>query len=248
MPFSRIALTTIACGVAVAVLALAARAAEAPAPVPVVHLTGGVTPSRPPIPPGTPLSLQLHVRFSSNPLGANFVLQGVDLRFSTKARFNGALFPSCSAQRLRAAHGNLHVCPKGSRVGGGTAAGRAVTFGISGSGKLAIFNGPGGKSLTFNFSLIHPVQLNVTWSDPIVRLDGGRTILIRERDPMELQSILDSDIVVTRIDIHTGATRVVHGRRRGYIEAGNCGHGGTLHNTYYFKGGATTTTELHGAC
>jgi hypothetical protein len=243
MPISRIACTIVACAAAVVLLAFAARAADAPAPV--VKLTGGITPSHLPIPPGTPLSVHLHMRFSSDPPGGDFVLQGVDLRWPVaEARFNGRLFPSCSARRLRAAHGNLRACPQRSQIGGGSAAGRAVKFGISGSGRLALFNGPGGKSFTLNFSVVHPVALNVTWSDPITVVNGGRTILVRERDPIELQSILDSDIVATRIDLNAGATRVVHGRRRGYFEARDCGHGDALRAKYYFKGGATASAQV----
>jgi hypothetical protein len=245
MPISRIALTTIACAAVVALLAFAARAADAPAPVPVVHLTGGVTPSRPSLPPGTPLHLHLHVRFTSDPPGTDYVFQGVDLLFHTDDRFNGALFPSCSATRLRRAHGNLRVCPQGSKVGVGSGTGHAL--GITASGRLSLFNGPGGKSLTVNFSIVHPVNLNVTWSDAITYRPANHTILIRERDPVTLQSIIGNDIVATRLDVDAGAIRIVDGRRRGYIEAGRC-HGSTLNSTYYFKGGLTTTAEMRSAC
>jgi hypothetical protein len=245
MPISRIVYTVVACAAAVVLLAFTARAADAPAPVPVVKLTGGVTPSHKPIPAGMPLSVHLHMRFSSDPPGANFVLQGVDMQWpAAEARFNGALFPSCSARRLRAAHGSPRACPRGSQIGDGSAAGLAVKFGISGSGRLALFNGPGGKSFTVNFSVVHPVALNVTWSDPVAVVDGGHTILVRERDPIELQSILDSDIAVTRIDLNAGATRIVHGRRRGYFEARACGHGDELRTKYYFKGGATANAKV----
>jgi hypothetical protein len=247
MPISRIAYTVVACAAAVVLLAFTARAADAPAPVPVVTMTGSETPSRPPIAPGTALGVHMHIRFSSNPPGGNFVLQGVDFRFHSDAHLNGALFPSCSASRLRAHNGDLHICPKGSLIGSGSAAGRAVSLGISASGKLTMFNGPGGKSVTLNFSLIQPAFINVTWSDAVIVTPSKHMILIRERDPVELQSVLDSDIDVTRIDLDIAATRIVHGQRRGWIEAGRC-HGGSLVSTYFFKGGITTTAGLKGPC
>lgn len=243
----RIALTMIGCAAAIVLVALGARAAQTPASVPVVTMTGRVTPSRPPIPPGTPLCVRLHVVFSSSPVGGDFVLQGIDFKIHTDARLNGKLFPSCSVKRLLAAHGNLRACPKGSQIGDGTAGGRAVALGVSATGRLAIFNGPGGRSFTANFSLLQPAAINVTWSDPIHYLHGGRTIFIREREPPEFQTVLGSDIDVTKLDFGLSATRIVHGKRRGYVEAGRC-HGGTIDTTYFFRGGATTSTKLTGAC
>jgi hypothetical protein len=246
MPISRIAYTVVACAAAVVLLAFAARA-DAPAPVPVVTMTGSETPGHLPIAPGTPLGVHLHIRFSSNPPGGDFVLLGDDFRFHSDARINGALFPSCSASRLRAANGNLRVCPKGSQIGGGSAAGRAVALNLTAGGKLTMFNGPGGKSVTLNFSLVQPAFINATWSDPIIVSRARHTILIRERDPVELQSVLGGDVDVTRIDLNVGATRIVNGRRRGWVEAGRC-HGGSVVSTYFFKGGVTTTAGLKGPC
>lgn len=245
---NRIALTTIAGAAAVVLLAFGARAAQAPAPVPVVTMTGHVTPSRQPIPPGTPVRLRLHVVFSSNPVGGDFVLQGIDFMIHSDARLNGALFPSCSVSRLLAAHGDLHVCPKGSQIGDGTASGRAVALGVSATGRLAIFNGPGGKSFTANFSLLQPAMINVTWSDPIVYVHSRRTILIHEREPPEFQTVLGSDIDVTKLDFGLSATRIVHGKRRGYVEAGRCHRRTAIDTTYFFRGGATTSTKLTSAC
>ncbi len=247
MPISRIAFTTLACAAVVALLAFAARAAQAPKEVPVVTITGHVTPGRLPIAPGTPLFLHLGFGFSSNPPGGDFVLQRTELLFGTESVMNGTLFPSCSARRLRAANGFLGVCPKASKVGSGSATGRAVALGISSTGRLTLFNGPGGRSLTMNLSVVRPAQINATWSAPIVNMNGGRSVKVTVPVPAQLQSILGGDIDVTHIDVTTGATRVVHGRRHGYFEARHC-HGGTLHGRFLFKGGITTTAAVNGAC
>jgi hypothetical protein len=112
--------------------------------------------------------------------------------FGKGARFNGKLFPSCSAAKLRAAHGRLSVCPPGSKIGTGVATGRAVAVGITSSGKMNIFNGPGGRSIVLNFVVINPALINATFQAPIVRVHG-RYAFKQATVPPELQRILDGD-------------------------------------------------------
>ncbi len=231
--------------VAAATLAALAPAADAPVARPVVTISADVSPSTRPLPPGTPLTLRLSTRFSSEPAGGNFVLQRADFLFGKGARMNGALFPSCSAAKLVAAHGRLSVCPEGAKVGTGIATGRAVAVGVTSSGKLTIFNGPGGRSLTLNMVVIHPALINATFSAPIVRLHGGRyAFKLSSSVPPELQTILEGDVVVTRLDITTGATRTIDGRRRGYIEATTCPRGGSaVHGEFSFNQDASAVVD-----
>src|SRR4051794_32402521 len=127
MPWFRtFRLACVAAALALVAMAGGAPAADAPASRPVVTMSAQVAPSARPIPPGTPLTLRLHTGFASVPAGGNFVLQHAEYRFGNGARFNGELFPSCSAAKLRRAHGRLSVCPKGSKIGHGVATGRAV--------------------------------------------------------------------------------------------------------------------------
>lgn len=238
---------------ALAALAIeaAAPAADAPAPRPVVTMTAQVSPSRRPIPKDAPLTLRLSTRFASVPAGGNFVLQRADYLFGRGARFNGAIFPSCSAAKLRAAHGRLSACPEGSKVGFGIATGRAVSVGVTSSGKLTIFNGPGGRSIVLNIVVVNPALVNATFEAPIVRLHGGRyAFKLSTVVPPELQTILEGDIVVTSIDIVTGATRVIGGRRRGYYEAASCPrHGGSaIHGDFRFNQGAGARADLSVVC
>jgi len=239
-----------AAGLAACAVATVAPAAEAPAPRPIVTITARVTPSRPPIPPGTPLATTLRTAFRSVPEGGNFVLQRAEYRFGRGARFNGALFPSCSAAKLRRAHGRLSVCPKGSRVGHGVATGRAVAVGVRSSGRLTIFNGPGGRSIVLNFVVVNPALINATFEAPLVRLHGGRyAFKLSSAVPPQLQRILDGDVVVERLDITAGATLTIGGRKRGYFEAVACPpHGSAIHGDFQFNQGASATADLKVVC
>jgi len=249
MPKLRICVATAT--LAALVIAAVASAADAPAPRPVVTISAQVSPGQRPIPRGTPLTLRLNTTFESVPAGGNFVLLHADYMFGKGARFNGRLFPSCSAARLRAAHGRLSACPPGSKIGTGVATGRAVAVGITSSGRMTIFNGPGGRSIVLNFVVINPALINATFQAPIVRVHGGRyAFKLSTSVPPELQRILDGDVVVQRIDISTGATRMIDGRRRGYYEAGSCPqHGGSaIHGDFEFNQGASAVADESVVC
>ncbi|HEU4701330.1 MAG TPA: hypothetical protein VFS37_02530 [Conexibacter sp.] len=237
-------------GLAGSGIATATPAAEAPAPRPVVTLRAQVSPSGSTLAPGTSLTTTLRTRFRSVPAGGDFVLQRAEYRFGRGARFNGALFPSCSAAKLRKAQGRLSVCPKGSRVGHGVATGRAVAVGIRSSGRLTIFNGPGGRSIVLNFLIVNPALINATFEAPIVRLRGGRyAFKLSSAVPPELQRILDGDVVVEGLDVTTGATLRIGGRMRGYFEAVACPkHGSAVHGDFQFNQGASATADVRVAC
>ncbi len=239
-----------ACGLVVATAAAIAPAAEAPAPRPVVTLTARVSPSRLPIPRGTPMTLKLKTDFSSVPAGGNFVLQHAEYRFGRGARFNGTLFPSCSAARLRRAQGRLSACPKGSRVGSGVATGRAVAVGIRSSGRLTVFNGPGGRSVVLNVVVVTPALINATFEARIVRLHGSRyAFKLSSAVPPELQRVLDGDVVVERLDVTAGATLRIGGRMRGYFEATTCPpHGSAVHGDFQFNQGRSARADLKVVC
>ncbi len=235
---------------AVCALGAVASAAEAPAPRPVVTISAHVSPTQRPLPQGTPLTLRLNTTFKSVPAGGNFVLQHAEYMFGEGARFNGKLFPSCSAAKIRAAHGRLSVCPPGSKIGTGLATGRAVAVGVTSSGTMTIFNGPGGRSIVLNFVVLNPALINATFQAPIIRPHGGRyAFKLATSVPPELQRILDGDVVVQRIDISTGATRTIGGRRRGYFEAGTCPkHGSAIHGEFQFNQGMSAVVDQSIRC
>lgn len=230
-------------------LAVAAPAADAPEPV--VRLSASVVPGRLPIPDGTPMTLTLDTRFSSEPAGGSFVLQSAEYFFGRGATYNWRLFPTCSAAKLEAARGRLSACPRASRIGSGFAAGTAVSVGVRSRASIAIFNGPGGRSVTMNVVVVNPAYINETLSVPITRLRGGGryTFKISSTLPEEFKTILDGDIVVSRLYFRTGATRMIDGARRGLFEAKDCPRSGSpVRAEYVFDHGRTASDELTLVC
>ena len=231
-------------------LAVAAAAPVSSGPVPVVKLIGTVFPSKGKIKAGTSLTVRIDTRISSVPPGGDLVLHDLDYMFPRGAVTNGRLFPSCSVARIKAAHGVLSVCPKGSQIGSGIATGTAVAIGVKSHGKLTLFNGPGGKSVTMNIDIEHPALIDETWSGPLVKLHGKYALKLSVKIPPTLHTILGGDIVTSDIDVTVGATRVIHGVKRGYTEAVNCpvGGKGPFHADFTFNQDTKASADSTLAC
>lgn len=255
----RVARIAVAAGAATLIAAAAAPAASAPgltaslkASVSPNHLVGGpFSPNR-----GMPIKLSYKATIH-HPSDSTYELTRVVVKFPAGvAKPNGNLFPSCSAAKLRAARGNLHVCPSGSKIGKGVAVGTAVNIGVTSTGTLTLFNGPHGKSITFNVNITQPALINDSFDAKLVKTGGKYGYVLTNVIPSDLQTILDGPIVVRSISVTTFATRVVHGVRRGYIEAYKCpkSHKAPIHSDFFFTQGvapfatATTSADTNISC
>jgi uncharacterized protein (DUF58 family) len=151
--------------------------------------------------------------------------------------------------RLRAARGRLSSCPKGSKVGSGAATATAVALGITSSGRLTLFNGPGGRTFTINVRVTNPAAIDATFSARFLRLGGRYVLKLATKIPDSLKTVLGSDIVIKKLDVTTGATYVVDGVRRGYFEAQRCpASGSAVHGDFAFGGGAEASAHTTVAC
>ena len=205
---------------------------------------------------GTPFTLRLDSRINQ-PEGTIFVLKGIKYQLpgGKLAKTNGAIFPSCKASVLQRARGQLNKCPAGSKVGTGVARGRAVDLDITSTGKITIFNGPGGRSLTVNVSVTNPALINSTFSTPLRKVRGKYGYVSTVNVPEDLQEILDGPIIVERIQLKIGATRTIRGEKRGYIEGMRCPRSGKapIRADFNFKDAetaieATTVTNSNVRC
>jgi hypothetical protein len=213
------------------------------------HLVPGLTSKH-----GMPIALKVHLGIT-HPAGSRYRLERVIVKFpSGVAKPNGNLFPSCSVAKLEAAHNRLSACPRGSKIGRGIATGTAVDIGVTSSGKLTLFNGPKGKSVTFNVNITTPALINKSFSAPLKKISGRYGYVLTNNIPTELQNILDGPIIVRTIDTTVSATIIKNGVRRGYIEAYKCpkSHKAPMHVDYFFNtdtgGSATSSADTNVAC
>ena len=258
MTRNRVARTVSAATAASLLLVAAAPAADAPTLV--GTLKASISPNKAETPPkngfGTPITLKIDTKFQQ-PAGTTFVLKSLNYQFpgGSTVSTNGKLFPSCSAAKLQAARGVLKTCPKGSRIGSGVATGTAVELGITSTGAVTLFNGPGGKSITMNINVVRPAAINATFSAPLKKTKGKFGYKLTISVPKSLQSILDGPIVVNRIQATTGAKLMINGKLRGYIEGHKCPKSGKapIRGNFFFedaltKVDATSTTNAVVKC
>lgn len=244
----------IATAAAAATLLVAAVAPAAGGPGPTTslsasvspnHLVRGLTNAH-----GMPVTLKYRATIH-HPAGSTYRLQRVVVKFpSGVGKPNGSLFPSCSVAKLKAAHNRLSACPRGSLVGRGLATGTAVALDVTSQGVLTLFNGPGGKSITFNVNVTTPALINDTFSAPLKKINGKYGYVLTSPIPADLQVILDGAIIVRDITVRTGATIVKNGVKRGFIEAYKCPKSGKapIHSDFFFSDGAKSSADANIAC
>lgn len=216
--------------------------------VPTAKLKAKASPHRRPS-PGTPIRFAIDTRLASRPPGGRFVLRRADYLFPRSVVVNGRRFPSCSVRTLNRARGALRACPRGSKIGSGVVPGRVVNLGgLISRGRLTLFNGPGGRSVTVNVRVEVPAIIETTVSAPLRRSRGTSKLTLVL--PPELNEILDGPIVTSRIHLDLGATRTVNGVRRGYVEAARCPRSGKarMHGTFTFRGNRKASAEAKVAC
>jgi hypothetical protein len=107
-----------------------------------------------------PKAVKVKVTTTTTPQNgaSNFSTRQAVIHFDKNLVFNGAKFKSCTFDQLQAAEAN---CPKGSKVGSGSAVGQA--FGQKVNLTVTAFNGPKGKSL-----LLHVVGSGVASIDSVM--------------------------------------------------------------------------------
>lgn len=200
-----------------------------------------------------PSTLHVRTEFSTDTPGAEpFTLQKAVVFFPDTAGTNGRLFPSCSVESIERFNGNIGRCPKGSKIGSGTVKALAIQLGITANGRVTMFNGPRGKSITFNIQTYLPAYINESIEAPLTRLPGrGEKLTIV--DPPSLQEIIDDVFVsVLAFDVTLGASVRVRGVEYDYIKARNCPTR-TVQGIFDFKNwttgqAATTTADAKVRC
>jgi hypothetical protein len=183
-----------------------------------VNIDSHVTPViRPFTTKTTSATLSVNLKFNGPGGQPADTLQKVVLKFTYGAHLNGNLFPSCSADMIR----NHKPCPKGSQIGSGSALG--LLGDVQEPITVLMFNGPKGKSITFEIKGQKPAVIDVPFDAPLQTYSGGTynyglTVSV----PDVLQVVAGIPVSLDFFNVKVGATRKVHGRKRGYIETLIC--------------------------
>ena len=183
----------------VAALILAAATSLAQAVSPVVTLDGDAALTRVSGSSITAARFHVDTSFSTDTPGAPlFTIQKAVIFFPDHAGTNGALFPSCSAEQIERFRGNLRRCPRGSKIGSGTVTAQALQLGITATGRVALFNGPGGRSIMFNIRTLLPAYINESIDAPLTQLHGRYGEKLTLVVPQSLQEILSGVFVAVK--------------------------------------------------
>jgi hypothetical protein len=205
------------CAMTALITLLLTLPASAGAPT-TVEIDGHITPvlrAFPKRPVPATLSIRLNVRGENGQLSS--ALTRAVLQFPYGAKLNGSLFPSCSAQMIR----DGKKCPAGSKVGSGKALGMLAD--AKEDITVALYNGPGGKSMTFHLKGDRPAVIDVPFDAPLKTFSGGNyNYMLTVNVPEILQRIVGVDVSLDFFEVKVGATRRAKGRKRGYIETLIC--------------------------
>jgi hypothetical protein len=237
---TRIAVAAIA---ATLLMAVAAPAAGGPT----LSLSVKISPSRN-LKPGDPLTLIFDGKLAGPNGGLAPTITKSVIFLSQGAVENGRLFPSCSAAQLKRHHNALSACPKGSKIGSGFITATAVQLGVSANATATMFNGPGGRSIVFNFHATVPADINDSLDAPLVRLHGRYGYKLTLTIPHDLQEILDGVFVsVQKFHFVTQGFVKVHGRKRAFIEGRKCPKNGKapVHADFSFLDGTTASADTN---
>jgi hypothetical protein len=221
-------------------------------------ITGGVTPAITGF-PTTPQTVSLDIRghVVGDDVDGEFpaTTKRIVLWFTHGARVNGALFPSCDAGRLARRRGSPRACPRGSKLGGGWA--RGASLSVVARIHIDVYNGPGGRTLIFYFSMANPVLIREMLVAPFEQLRGNRDYGFRVTldVPNGLQE-LQPGMVVSLMDFDTrvGATTKVRqdGRmvRKSYIEVMTCPPGALVRarGEFDFTNGTSSDVDAYLGC
>jgi len=228
----------------VVAMAIAGACASARAASPVVRLRGDAHLTRQDGAGVAPAVLHVHAHFSTDTPGAEpFTIRKAVVWFPDHAGTNGALFPSCSARRIKHFHGNVRRCPKGSQIGSGTVKAKAIQLGVTATGHITAFNSRRGRAITLNVQTYLPAYINESFEAPLELLHGSRYgEKLTIEDPPSLQQILDGVwIGVEDFDLTViGAVRR-HGVTYSYMKARTCPRG-AAHGVFDFLDGETGQT------
>ncbi len=201
-----------------------------------------------------PLNLTLDLRFSTDVPGSDpGTITKANVFFPHGPRVNGALFPSCTARTLQRGHGLRSACPRGSRIGTGSALGTSPQFhGVLSHLHVDLYNGPGGHSILMWFHATIPISIDGLIDAQFRAIHNHKWAYeLSLKVPQGLQKLGPGIYAsLLRFTTHVGASVRVHGVRHGYIEALACPPGALVpvRSVFDFLDRSSSTADGYVAC
>lgn len=214
-----------------------------------VTISGRITPViRLPPRRAVPVGLSLALHFSGDEDGGlPPILQKATMWFPFGATLNATLFPGCAANTIN--RRGARACPAGSQIGAGTAVGVGANV-VEHLG-VRLFNGPSGRSIVFLLRGDNPLRVNTAFEAPLAMSRTGRfEYRLTVPVPANLQNVAGVDLAVRNFATTVRASRRLHGKTRGYIEAWACPPGALvpLRGVFDFADSASVTTNAYIGC
>jgi hypothetical protein len=206
---------TLTAGVAAAAIG---AVGVAQAVTPTTALKASVSPSK----KGTkkkPRNVKLSIELITNPSAndAPFATKSTTVHFDKNLKLGGKYLKTCSAQQVRL---NDQKCPRGSRVGSGSASATAAALGQTESLTVTAYNGPGGNKLELLLHGTTPLPIHDVIEGKIVSDKGkfGRKLVVNI--PETLQQPV-TGVYATLTDFKT-TVKGTGSKKRPYIGLAGC--------------------------
>ncbi|HYF24474.1 MAG TPA: hypothetical protein VD931_01905 [Baekduia sp.] len=159
------------------------------------------------------------------PAGKQFATDEAKISLPRGMRFNGSKFASCTAARLQDM--GPSGCPAGSKVGSGSADAYALDGRIRQTLTVTAFNAAKGRKLLLLVRGTSPVQINSVIEatlKPTTSASYGYILDVKL--PANLKSIAGAQPTLTKFVTRIRATKLVSGRKLGYVQSTSCPRGG----------------------
>jgi hypothetical protein len=178
------------------------------------------------------------------------ITQKVDLIFPGQFQFNGAKFPSCTKAILDRDKSTTN-CPKGSKVGKGSADGVAATAlgNVNVNLKVEALNAPRGKQILLFVSAQTPLRVNGTLVGTLSKV--GKNTKITFVVPANLQQPVPGiKAALTRFQTSVGGIYKKSGKRYSFVATTGCPSNKkwAFSGKAYFDTGATSSASTTVAC
>jgi hypothetical protein len=229
---------------AVAAVTAAGAVGVAQAVNPTTAMKASVSPSK----KGTtkkPKNVKLNVELITTPSAgdAPFATKTTVVHFDKNLKFGGKNLKQCSQSQVQS---DDTKCPKGSKVGSGSASG--VALGLTENLTVTAYNGPGGNKLELLVDGQSPLQIHSVIEGKLLKDSGLYGSKLSVAIPETLQQPAPG-AYATLVQFDTTINKVLGSKKRPYVGINSCKTKKMAFGVdYKYTDGTTKSTTTSAAC